>query len=363
MATAEQLALDRVVIAYSDVFGPAPINGEPAHHLVDVDTVLNQQFGNGKFHDTEFGISDWPGVARHGLVVLDKLREAQLDEIAQLGITPEQAAQMTPAEAADLGLRKHQYDTVRSLGNQSILGVANHAPRTEELRRAGRNGQEFHYGRTKSGLEVVAHPQFLRDLRDEGRLEAGSVARIPNAAAVQAGVWKKGEQYRSRFAGRLADYPELHESVPAHGPDSPIGYDQRPDGGASYVDHFGNLIVAQHDISQAGRLITESVGREVDMILTRGADGAEVAIRGVAAVQSLATAPGNKFSAYLNPDEYVDGQHLGGGRGHVEVACRVDDPTDTQGSAYVQLVDQLKSEMPGFSTRQLDDINVRFEAA
>jgi hypothetical protein len=218
---------------------------------------------------------------------------------------------------------------------KTLVGIVNCAPRRSDHHEQSVNGDEFHVGVTKSGIEIYAQLPYFRGLHARGRLV--SLHRIPN----DAGVWPSGEQFRSSVVSQARRYQDVLEEV---------SLDLIPSltlhGRVAYADKFGNVRLEMADSKdtaqklQAGTTVSLRVGDKGQL------DNVHVVTR-------LTEIPEGELGIYYNPaDPLADSEPH-----YVELVRRVSDPNAHRGHAYATLVECANQAQP-FSPVMWDSIDI-----
>src|SRR5689334_11291390 len=143
-------------IQFSDVFGELPAMDGNA--LPDFDAVLTAQVRNtNRWRDMHFPTGAWPELGDYGAVLLDQLRQEQIDN------------SLVAARLTD-GSLQPDLEALKVSLESTLVGVVNCAPRRADHHEKGVNGDEFHVGITTSGVEIYAQLPYFRGLKARGRL-------------------------------------------------------------------------------------------------------------------------------------------------------------------------------------------------
>lgn len=318
-------------IQFSDVFGSLPIGGV-SDGIVDFDAALTAQVRNtGRFVDAQYPIGAWPAVGDYGAVLLDQLRGEQTDRALK-------AVNSDDPDHPD-------YQVLASSLDTRLVAVVNSAPRTEEHRATGQNGDEFHVGVTASGLEVYAQLPYFRGLNARGLLT--SLHRIPN----DGGVWPEGEQFRSSVVTQARTQSDVLK---------PISTDAIPNidlsGRLAYVDKFGNVRLEVADIDDA----TDKLSSHGALSLKISGRAASLAVQ---AVSCLTDIEEGELGIYHNPTERQEsGNRRNGIRpGYLELIRRVSDPNRGTNHAYNSLAGLISDDARGLDPRVWDETDIRID--
>jgi hypothetical protein len=320
-------------VQFSDVFGdvPAMYSSVGLSSLPDFDAVLTAQVRNtNRWRDLHFPTGAWPALGDYGAVLLDQLRQDQLERAKLLGIKPGE----TPSS-------KHpdNLELERSL-SATLVGVVNCAPRRDDHHKQNVNGDEFHVGVTHSGIEIYAQLPFFRGLKARNRLAV--LYRIPN----DAGVWPAGEQFRSSIVSQVRTTPHLLQEV---------GLDSIPQitqsGRVAYADKFGNVRLEMADGTETAKKL--KAGSKVGLEM-----GSHEHIDGIYVVNRLTDIPEGELGIYHNPADPLTAS----GPHYVELVRRVSNPNSNRQHAYASLVGCLKLTAGEFVPTLWEDIDITITA-
>lgn len=322
-------------IVFSDVLGNLPL-GQQDLALDDFDARLTDDARNkGRFTDREFAIGAWPEIGEYGAVLIEQLREEQLERAKAEGIDTDNLK-----EARDDARLHPDLRTLAASLNDTVAVVVNHAPRTANHQVNGENGDEFFAGITGTGVQIFAQLPYFRGLRARGALR--QLFRIPN----QSGLWLPKEQYRSSSVTQARVHPELLcpsnvTVVP------PIELDGR----VAYADTFGNVRLEVKDIKPIRDLLADVTEARLKI-----ADKAGELVLAVG--RSLHENRQNQPTIYFNPADKA----VASGPAYLEIANRVDDPVRARNHAYA-LLSRLAANGAGvLDPRDWNKLNVKLDA-
>jgi hypothetical protein len=290
-------------IQLSDTFseGWAPAGAPP---VADFDSLITAQVRNtGQFVDVRSPIGAWPHTGNYGAVLLAELRQEQ----QRLYSVYENYSRTELPDARVLA------DSL----DQTVVGVINWAPRTEEHHSKGQNGEDFYMaelGTDEGALNIQLFSQlpFLAGVAGRGLISKLWRVRDDNP------VWPCGEQFRSSIVSQLRNFPEGVEWVSS---------------GSATIDQPGSLSLAFADKYGNGRL-EKPAGIELPELpgntFCLRVDGRDIAISGV---RRLTEIPENELGVYANPADIArpDRPH------YLELVRRVSNPNDPRNSAYETL--------------------------
>lgn len=323
-------------IVFSDVFGDIPIGERAPKSIVDFDAVITDDVNNqGRFHNGQFPIGAWPEIGEYGAVLVEHLRESQMERAEKEGVDSDNLEDVI----AEGGLHPDILTLAESL-LKTVVVVVNHAPRTADHHASRKNGDEFYAGITQSGVQVFAQLPYFRGLQARGLLR--DFYRIPN----NSGLWIPKEQYRSSSVTQARTRPELLQ---------PADPNQIPqpelEGRVAYADFFGNVRLEVKNVKPLRDLLAEA--RQVRLRI----DGVKQALM-LAVGSSLEDNDPNQLSIYFNPADKPADQ----GPAYVEIARRVDDPVGNQDHAYSRL-SRLAAKGSGLiDPRQWNNLNIEIDA-
>ncbi|MEK7594512.1 MAG: hypothetical protein AAB436_02665 [Patescibacteria group bacterium] len=330
-------ALSNDVIAqvhFSDVIAEAvDVDDALWWRRTDFDAGLTiHSHSNGLSGVEQIPIGYRPWLANYGLVLVDDLLIAQNErELAKPG--PELFRE-------------------RDEHGQSVVALANYAPRDQANTADNQNGSDFFLATTEAGLEIYATPlSFLSGLEARNRIT--SLYRIPTAGHPEFDG--EHEQFRSARVVRTREHPDhlvpvfqyqdVEELITAKREgDHPDAIPTDPRAGhIAYVDKFGNVRGELDDISRLDQLET---GQSATLRVTNKGHEQEIEVH---VAEDLHSAPLGKLAVYVNCSDYN-----GAGAGYVEIMTRVNDnPSTSHDTAIFQLQGQLEGELD-IDTAEID---------
>ena len=315
-------------IQFNDVYGELPLFPQPngilrslladtirQEGVDDFDAKLTTQVRNtGRWVDEKFQIGAWPALGDYGVVLLDQLRQHQIDAFR------EQRAGYAHSSA----LEEHPDYTAlaNSVGKMAVVGVVNWAPRTAEHQQKKKNGEEFYMGVSAAGVEIFAQMRFFRGLHARGRLE--HLFRIPN----DSGVWPRGEQFRSSIVSQARSRPDVLQKVSlSEVPKLKLN------GRLAYVDKFGNVRLEMRNSRDTARAFKGR--KEINLVMCAAGypEKKYGYIANINIVSHLVEIPEGELGIYFNPAD----PSVKSGPHYVELVRRVSDPNANAGHAYEAL--------------------------
>ena len=273
-----------------------------------------------------------PWLANYGLVLVDDLLIAQNDRTL-------------PTSQPDIFRESDDH-------KQSLLALANYAPRDEENTADNHNGSDFFLAVTESGLEIYTTPlKFLSGLDSRNRITA--LYRIPTEGHPEFDG--DHEQFRSARVVRTRQHPDHlvpvfqyddREALIAAKQDGDhpdvIPTDKRS-GHIAYVDKFGNVRGELNDIS---RLDDLKIGEPAILKVTNDGEVDEIEVQ---VAKDLHSAPLGQLAVYGNCSD-----HNGVGAGYFELMTRVDgNPSTSEDTAIFQLQRQIEGKLD-IATAEID---------
>lgn len=311
-------------IQFNDVFGTIPLLplGVDVLGVSDFDAILTAQVRNSGFWmDGKFGIGSWPALGEYGIILINQLREHQMEEAIKSGIT------FGGIKGNQIKYSGDNHPDTKKLAEslmKVIVVVVNCAPRNSGHHSTGKNGEEFYAGLTDNNLEIYAQLDFFRGLHARKKLKA--LFRVPN----EAGVWPAGEQFRSSVVSQVRRTPK--KLVPVETLD--IIPKIKQEGRLAYVDRFCNVrveIAANQKINQKLQ-----IGKKITLGI---ADGSKMyTIKHVHVVKRIIDIPENELGIYYNPAD----PSVQNGPTYVEIVRRVSNPNSDYMNAYMTLCNAIK---------------------
>lgn len=296
-------------IQLSDTFSDfATPPGTPP--IADFDSILTAQVRNtGRWADVTLPLGSWPHTGDYAAVLITALRDEQK---RLLNIYEESGQHCPDSIALQESLRK------------GVVGIINCAPRTQEHRATGKNGEDFYLAELNDNVQIFSQLQFLAGIARRGLIKGLWRVRDDNL------VWPKGEQFRSSIVSQLRNFPECLEPEPRT-LEALSQEVAKPFITVAFADKYGNCRLENPQGIKADDL----TGRQLSLII----GDEKLTVYGVSRLTEI---PEDKLGVYINPADHESESSPQ----YIELARRVSNPNDTSRSAYETLRRAVTSSNP-----------------
>lgn len=292
----------------------------------DFESRLTNQVNNtGRWVDAEFSIDGWTALGDYGVVLLDRLRQNQIDEY-EAGKDVRGFANHPDFKAL-----------ARSVGEMAVVGVVNPPSGMAESRHV-RERDDMYLGIAASGVEIFARLRYFTGLYARGRLER--LYQVPGGLSA---VTKARNLAASLQETQVKKIPEL-----------------RHNGRLAYVDVSGNVRLEMRDGRAIDKLFAGHKRAGLYMYALGFYDKKYGHIGHVSVVSDPAEIPEGEMGVYRKPAE----SGVGNKPQYVELVRRAGDTNSSAGHAYGALCDTFlwhaEDDIPRsyFTPSMWDDMDI-----